>query len=132
MILRKLVTTPIIIPCLKCWGIGHLVIISKKKPSDGVLNFWWEFLGFQKTGYMLLSLKEAGKKTLNGITKPIYTGKKSWMKTGSLKAQKRIIFGKWAIRAHADRVLKFTSISDLKKKGGKLTAGRRSIKIIRW
>jgi len=55
---KRWVLTHIIIPCLRCWAIGLLVIISKRRPLLGLGSFWLRSMGFQRIDFMFLFFRE--------------------------------------------------------------------------
>src|SRR5215831_16775875 len=120
MISKKWVLILIITQCLKCWVTGALVIILRKKRSNGRGNFLPTFIKLIKTDCMLPSSKEMQRKIFRAMKRLLMNGKNGLMKDVSFPGKRKIIFGRWVIQVLVDPAPRFILIAGQRKKEKRL------------
>ena len=127
---KKWEWTPTIIPCLKCWVTGVLVIILNMKLLVGVGNYSLLFIKFRKTDYMPPFLKAMKKKGCLHPKLHLKNGNSFYQMSRLFLEIRKIISGKWATLVPVAPVVKYMLIVAVMKKEKKHPAICLSIKII--
>src|SRR6187399_1743884 len=105
-----------ITPCSRCWVTGHLVIISRRKQSNGPGNCLHSVYNSRRTASTLPISEETLKTICRRMKNQKIYGRNFFRLIASSLLARRIIFGKWETRALVDLVPKFMLISGLQKK----------------
>ena len=108
MIWRRWDMIPIITRCSRCWVIGRLVIISRKRRLLTLGSSLRKRWGWIRIGCMQRFSREVRRITWRRIKRRWSIGSCICLKIGSCTGIKKIISGKWVIWGLAGLARRFT------------------------